>query len=316
MRSITLFFLIVFLLLFSSPTLMAQDDPWIKKTIVSSKTSKHRKVRETNLYIIPPRGFASTWELGMQNFRRDDNTFIIFNELKRQVPFDQTSALNKNIEGATLLDFRYLTINDLSAVCATFDEDSIRTIRLRFGGNDFEILVEAYYPKEDKMAEKLIVSSLESLCYVEENLDDRYAYMGFYLVDNPSAFKLAIEGQDVYVYTKSGVPPSEATVIPVISVLDAQMADDEPHKALKDFITRISEGMSTTSIRELPDELIDGKKVVGAEVEAQINEKNVLMILKLFSDSGCNVMLFGISPNDHDGFRKEVSQFIKAIRIK
>lgn len=192
--------------LFIFPSFGQTKKSELSKQIVSTRTTKHKLVPGTNVFIIPPPGFS----LGSKEsaLRFQDSIFISvetmigFSYAENSKSFTRESfAKNK----MTVIEFSEIQINDLPAKIALFKIGTDNVYQVITGTSNFTNIVMASYPSTNESLGKAIKKSLETI-YCDETLKtDPFYSSAFRLDDTRSNFKLARSNNSYFLFAKGGI---------------------------------------------------------------------------------------------------------------
>lgn len=151
---------LLFISAFCTSTLVAQE-----KEIKNTQTSKHLKIPQTNVLMIPPDGFSVT--PNFLGFKKDDGNQILM--MGGMNYYTDVSGLSKSRfekEGAKVFEESNYKINGYHAKFICVQDDSLhKNNLLAFGDSTISLLFFAKYSTKDPKLEKQVKASLLSIIF-------------------------------------------------------------------------------------------------------------------------------------------------------
>lgn len=280
-----------------------------QKEINNVKTSDHKQVRGTKVFIIPPDGFVSaTTFLGFQ--QSQSSSSIIVNEIPG--PFSVTTkGLDENglkTQGMTLKNKQIIKVNDYDGLFLETEqfayENYFTKYIIAFGNNEFTVMVVGLFPQKFKSIEKDITKSLYSAIYDPSVQIDMANSVNFGINNENTKLKLAKMLMGSLLFTVDGKVPPESEDKTFFQVGQSLSSVEVTDKKLYTLNRARKMPFDNLDIHENEIKMIDIDGISGYEIVAfgtnqKSKEKELLYIAMLYTDNGY-YLLNGTAKDDFE----------------
>lgn len=298
----------LFSLLFSLYTFGQSKPATFPKEIVSTKTTQHKNIPGTNVFIIPPIGFGLDDK--ESTFRFQDSIFINATTMLGISFYQNSKTFTKEKfvkKGKGAVEFSNSKINGLPAKIAITKEGTDIVYQIMTGTSTFTTMILASYPSKNETIGKTIKKSLETIyCDKTKKVDPFYSSF-FRIDDSKSNFKLTRSNGSDYFYTNGGIIKKSY--------------DNEPYVIVSSVPVFLGIDLKTTANDELADrditkdstiqeslKYIGGNQTYERIVFGKLDGKIIMIYQYLIGLNPSIVFFQGFADND---FAKNKSEFRK-----
>lgn len=277
-------------------------------SINAVKSSKHKNIPGTRLYVVLPDSFTIiTNEL--TGIIKDSSQFIQVTDLIGDNFYVNTKGLTKEnlaqSPGAKLLAYKELKVSGFSAKLLLRQFDSLTKIyTLVFGDSTFCTTLVAFCAINDAKTPREFEGIFKSVFYDTLEIIDPFALAKFRLNDSKSIFKFAKSRDNNYTYSIGGIKKESYEHSPHVEVFST-LADG---MSLRSFANALASVVVKPVIKHLGEGKTNGFPSLEREIEGTINgEHHHLYELAVLIDDTIVI----VTGTANDNFDKYLSEFKK-----
>jgi hypothetical protein len=294
----------------------------IPDAITTSKTDSHSNIPGTKVFLIIPDGFEFSKTL--PRIENNSNSYIQVMDLVGANYFLDSEKLRGNYikkKNANVLLEKEIMINNYSGkinVLETVDTENNKThtIALSFGNNNFYTMIVGESKINDTVNYNLIINSLMTIYYDENQVIFPSDNANFTLNDTDSKLKFAGFSGGVFAYNIGGL--DKAYYYPLMTVIQFPPISKYD---IKTSVDNIISNLSNAGIRDLKQKNIlegetNGYSSFIGEYSGIWNGKDALIYLHCVLLDKSYIVMQGVSDNDLEGALIEFKKLSNTIKEK
>ncbi len=278
------------------------------KQIASTKTTKHKLISGTNIFIIPPSGFSLGDKESTLRFQDsifiNATTMIGISYSQNSKTFTKEKFAKK---GKTLIEFSEIRINNLPAKIALYKIENDNVYQIITGTSNFTSIILASYPSTNESLGKSIKKSLETI-YCDNALKTDPFYSSYFRFDDTnSIFKLTRSNGSDYFYTKGGILKSNYDNEPFVLVTQVAIYLGIDFKKVADEELEDRE-IKVDTINNEATKYVNSNRTYERTIFGKQDGKEVLVFQKIVELDRGILFFQGFTVNDFD---KNLAEFKK-----